>query len=135
MPYLPGRMPPFLQHLDLRGAEGAAPYSGTPGHRSVIHLRLRDSGQAAISPEVLAVLLADAPATPAVAELTQRVPTSSVTWALELRPIESPTPEGWWRIDSESVLVEGGYVNHAARLWAPGGELAAMGTQLVTVFG
>jgi hypothetical protein len=31
-------------------------------------------------------------------------------------------------------MVEGGYVNHSARLWAPGGEIAAFGQQLVAVF-
>lgn len=135
VPYLPGRMPPFLQHLEMRWSEGSVPYSGTPGHRSMIHLRLRDGDAGLITPEVLTVLLADAAATPVIGELTQRVPTSSVTWSLELRPLDGEHGSGWWRIDSESVLVEGGYVNHAAQLWAPGGELAAMGTQLVTVFG
>ena len=135
VPYMEGFMPPFLQHLEMRWSEGSVPFSGTPGHRSVIHLRLRDSDADEIRPEVLTVLLADAPATPVIGELKQRVPSSSVTWALELRALPAGHGAGWWRIDSESVLVEGGYVNHAARLWEPGGELAAMGTQLVTVFG
>jgi acyl-CoA thioesterase len=134
VPYLPGRMPPFLQHLEMRWSEGSVPYSGTPGNRSVIHLRLRDADAGAIVPEVLTVLLADAPATPVIGELPKLVPSSSVTWALELRPPSPAHAVGWWRIDSESVLVEGGYVNHAARLWAPDGDLAAMGTQVVTVF-
>ena len=135
VPYLPGRMPAFLQHLEMRSVEGAALYSGVPGNRSVIHLRLRDADADAIVPEVLTVLLADAPATPVSGELTRPVPLSSVTWALELRPLAGGHGAGWWRIDSESVLVEGGYVNHVARLWAPPGELAAMGAQLVAVFG
>lgn len=135
VPYMAGLMPPFLQHLEMRWSEGSVPYSGTPGHRSSIHLQLRDHDSASIVPEVLTVLLSDAPATPVIGELKSRVPSSSVTWALELRAHTQPYGEGWWRIDSESVLVEGGYVNHAARLWAPGGELAATGTQLVTVFG
>jgi len=133
--FVPGRMPPFLQHLEMRWSEGPAPFSGTPGVRSVIHLRLRDADADAIVPEVLTVLLADAPATPAIGELARPVATSSVTWALELRPLAARQGAGWWRVDSESVLVEGGYVNHAARLWAPSGALAAMGTQVVTVFG
>ncbi len=135
VPYLPGRMPPFLQHLEMRWSEGTVPYSGTPGLHSVIYLRLRDADADAIIPEVLTVLLADAPATPVIGELSRPVPSSSVTWALELRPVVGGHGSGWWRIDSESVFVEGGYVNHAARLWAPLGELAAMGTQVVTVFG
>ncbi|MBK7059368.1 MAG: thioesterase family protein [Rubrivivax sp.] len=134
VPYLPEHMPPFLQHLEMRWSEGALPYSGTPGNRSIIHLRLRDADADAIVPEVLTVLLADAPATPVIGELSQPVPSSSVTWALELRPLAGGHGAGWWRIDSESVLVEGGYVNHAARIWTPAGDLAAMGTQVVTVF-
>ena len=135
VPYLPGRMPPFLQHLEMRWAEGAAPFSGTPGQRSSIHLNLRDHDSASIVPEVLTVLLADAPATPVLGELTRPAPSSSVTWALDLRAHTEPYGEGWWRIDSESLLAEGGYISHAARLWAPSGQLAALGSQLVTVFG
>ena len=134
VPYVPGRMPPFLQHLEMRWSDGTVPYSGTPGHHSSIHLRLRDHDSGAIVPEVLTVLLADAPATPVIGELARPAPSSSVTWALELRAHGSGDTDGWWRIDSESLVVEGGYVNHVAQLWAPSGELAALGTQVVTVF-
>ncbi len=134
VPFQPGRMPPFLQHLEMRWSEGTAPYSGTPSHRSSIHLRLRDHDSGAIVPEVLTVLLADAPATPAIGELARPAPSSSVTWSLELRAHDCTDTEGWWRIDSQSLVVEGGYVNHSAQLWAPSGALAALGTQMVTVF-
>ena len=59
---------------------------------------------------------------------------SSVTWALDLRAHGCVETQGWWRIDSQSLVVEGGYVNHSAQLWAPSGALAALGTQVVTVF-
>lgn len=135
LPFVPGLMPPFLQHVETRHCEGARPFSGTPSVRSMFHMRLRDGDAEAISPEVLAVLLADMPATPALSELSDRAPSSSVTWSLELRPVPARLAAGWWRIDSESLLVEGGTINHAARLWAPDGRLAALGTQVVTVFG
>ena len=133
-PFVPGRMPPFLQHLEMRWSEGSAPFSGSPGDRSSIHLRLRDRDGDAIIPEVLTVLLADAPATPAVSELTGPTPSSIVTWNLDLRPPGRVDAQGWWRIDSQSLVVDGGYVNHWAQLWAPSGALAALGTQVVTVF-
>lgn len=133
--YRAGRMPPFLQHVDTRGAAGELPFRGRPSHRSMAHLRLRDAELDWIEPEVVAVLLADMPATPALSELPAPVPTSSVTWTLDLRPVPRGGTDGWWRIDSESVMVDGGYVNHAAQLWAPDGRLAALGTQVVTVFG
>lgn len=134
VPFEPGRMAPFLQHMERRWAEGSAPFSGSPGDRSSIHLRLRDPDGHAIIPEILTVLLADVPATPAVSELAGPRPTSSVTWNLDLRAHGCVAADGWWRIDSLSMVVEGGYVNHRALLWAPSGALAALGTQVVTVF-
>ena len=134
VPFEPGRMPPFLRHMEMRWSEGSAPFSGNPGDRSSIHLRLRGHDSGAILPEVLTVLLADVPATPAVSELAGPTPSSSVTWNLDLRAHGCMDAEGWWRIDSQSLVVEGGYVNHCAQLWAPSGALAALGTQVVTVF-
>lgn len=135
MPYVEGPMPPFMQHVEMRGAQGARPFSGRPTTHSMLHLRLRDADAQAIHPEVLTVLLGDAPATPALSEPPGPVPTSSVTWSLELRPVSRDLASGWWRIDSESLHVDGGYVNHTAQLWAPDGALAALGSQVVTVFG
>lgn len=134
-PYIAGRMPPFLQHVEMRGCQGALPFSGRASTQSMVHLRLRDADAHAIPPDVLTVLLGDAPATPALSEPSGPVPTSSVTWSMELRPVARDLAGGWWRIDSESLHVDGGYVNHAARLWAPDGSLAAVGSQVVTVFG
>lgn len=134
MPFIPGLMPPFLQHVETRVCDGARPFSGTPSSRSVVHMRLRDADAQAIEPEVLAVLLGDIPATPALSEPTERAVTSSVTWSLELRPVPAPLGAGWWRIDSESLLVAGGTINHVARLWAPDGRLATLGSQVVTAF-
>jgi len=134
-PFMAGVQPPFLQHLAIRAVRAAWPFGGRRVDESVLHLRLRDPGTDGIEPAVVAVLLGDVPPTPAISGLAARVPTSSVTWSLELRPLEGVDAAGWWRIDSESVCVAGGYVNHAARLWAPDGRLAALGTQVVTVFG
>ena len=133
-PHRPGLSPAFLRHFDLRWDHGPQPGSGGSGLHSRIHMRLLDSE--ALSPELVMVLLADTSPTPAAGQLARKAPSSSVTWALELRPLREPAPAaGWWRADNESVAVGGGLVNHAARLWAPSGELAALGTQLVSVFG
>jgi acyl-CoA thioesterase len=134
-PYMDGVQPPFLQHLAVRAARPAWPFAGRRVDESVLHLRLRDAQAGVVAPEVLAVLLGDVPPTPAISGLTAIAPTSSVTWSLELQPLAGVDACGWWRIDSESVCVAGGYVNHAARLWTPEGRLAALGTQVVTVFG
>lgn len=127
-------MPGFLRHFDMHWAEGAKPFSGTPGLSSKIHLRIRGDAALHMPAELQAVVLGDLPATPVVSTLTQRAPSSSVTWALELCPPLSAPGHGFWRIDCESVRVRDGYVNHCARLWTPDGLLAALGTQVVAIF-
>lgn len=130
----PARAPGFLQHFDLRWADGPPPYSGGEGWRSSQFLRLRDAGAAELRTEVQIVLLADLAPTPVIGQLDAYAPNSSVTWALELRPVRAARCDEWWRADNESTMVDGGYVNHAARMWSPSGELAAFGYQVVAVF-
>jgi acyl-CoA thioesterase len=133
-PELPAQAPAFLRHFDLRWAEGAPPFSGSEGWHTSIHMRLKLDEAASVSSEMQTVLLADLSATPAISQLARPAANSSVSWALELRPVGECPAAGWWRADNESLMVDGGYVNQSARLWAPSGELAAFGNQLVAVF-
>ena len=134
-PARPAQAPVFLQHFDMRWADGPPPYSGGQGFSSCIHLRLAGDEAATLSAELLTVLFADLPPTPVVGQLSKPSANSSVTWALELRPVDPGPPQGWWRTDNESLMVDGGYVNHRSLLWAPGGQLAAYGSQVVAIFG
>jgi len=135
-PYLAGRMPQFLQHFDLRWDAGALPWSGAGGDATRVHLRLRGEPAHAVPAELAGVMLADVCPTPIAGHFDRPTPTSSVSWALEMRPLQAPpAAEGWWRADNQVVATAGGYVNHAARLWAPSGELAALAYQVVAVFG
>ena len=112
----------------MRWAEGAPPYSGGDGlHQLHPHAPEPATRPPALSAELQTVLLADLSPTPVVGQLTRPSANSSVTWALELRPVDAGRAEGWWRADNESLMVDGGYVNQSARLWAPGGQLAAYG--------
>jgi len=133
-PARPMGAPVFLQHFDMRWAEGPPPYTGGQGWSTCIHLRLNAAEAAAVSSELQTVLLADLSPTPVIGHLRQPSANSSVSWALELRPVDPGPPAGWWRADNESLMVDGGYVNQSARLWAPGGQLAAYGYQVVAVF-
>lgn len=133
VPFMPGVSPNFLQHIEGRWSEGAVPFTGGDAWHSHIHLRLREGP---IAPELLTVLLADVPPTPVLGRFTQRTPASSVSWELELRPVaQAPDPDAWWRVDTEVIAAAGGYVNQVSRLWTPAGELAALGYQVVAVYG
>lgn len=133
LPFIAGVTPNFTQHLQMGWAEGPIPFSGQPGWNTRIHLRLKDE---ALDPELLTVLLSDAPPTPALGQLKERKPASSVSWSLELRSPPQPIPaDGWWRIDMDTKAAGEGYVNQAATLWTPEGQLASLGYQLVAVYG
>jgi acyl-CoA thioesterase len=133
-PARPAGAPVFLGHFDMRWADGPPPYTGGEGWTTSIHMRLKPSEALAVSSELHTVLLADLSPTPAIGRLRQPAANSSVSWALEVRPVDAGPPGGWWRADNESLMVEGGYVNQSARLWAPAGQLAAYGYQVVAVF-
>jgi len=135
--FLPGVWPEFTRHLDMRWCTGTPPFSGRADTwDGSIHLRLLDADAATLPPELLTVLLADASPTPALSQFDRPVPASSVSWALELCPLVSQeTQDGWWRADTRALAAAGGYVNQQSMLWSPGGSLAALAYQVVTVYG
>lgn len=134
-PFVPGLAPNFVQHLEMRWAEGDLPYTGGSAWHSRIHLRLvQPQG---VDDELMTVMLADAAPTPAIGRVRQPTPASSVSWSLELRPVAvhgDADPAGWWRVDKDTHAAGGGYINEASRLWTPSGELAALGYQVVAVY-
>ena len=133
LPFVRGGGPHFTQHSGARWGEGELPFTGRDSWLSRIHLRLRSEP---VDPELLTVLMADLPPTPVLSRFTRPVPASSVSWELELRPVHAAAPAGaWWRVDTDVVAAAGGYVNQVTKLWTPGRELAAIGYQVVTVYG
>lgn len=137
-PFVAGRRPHFTAHFDMRWSGGAPPFSGAAGTRDAsIHLRLVDADDAkALSPELMTVMMADVSPTPVLSQFDQPTPASSVSWALELRPLpEGEALDGWWRADNLAVAAAGGYVNQQSMLWSPSGTLAGLAYQVVTVYG
>jgi acyl-CoA thioesterase len=132
LPFVPSAMPGFLQHFEIRWADGPPPFSGGDGAAVSIYMRPWVDDRS-VSGELLTVLLADLSAPPVIGQLTRPTPVSSVSWALELRPLAADPGDGWWRADTEALVVDAGYVNQAGRLWAPDGSLAALAYQVVTV--
>jgi acyl-CoA thioesterase len=131
-PYIAEMMPAFTQHLDFRHAEGGMPFTGSSEWHSRTHIRLHESK--GVDAELQAVLLADAGPTPALAQLKGFAPASSVSWALELRPVEVGQADGFWRMDKDALATGEGYVNEKTTLWTPCGQLAALGYQVVAVY-
>jgi hypothetical protein len=131
-PYIPDMMPAFTQHLDIRHAEGGMPFTGSGEWHSRTHIRLHEVE--GVDVELQSVIMADAGPTPALAQLKGFAPASSVSWALELRPVEIGDPKGFWRMDKDALATGEGYVNEKTALWTPCGQLAALGYQVVAVY-
>ena len=132
-PFIPGMTPPFTRHIEFRHAEGGVPFSGEDSWHSRTYVRLLD--HAGIDCELQAVMLTDAGPTPALSQLRGYTPASSVSWALELRPVQIGQLDGHWRMDKDALAVGDGFVNEKTTLWTPCGQLAALGYQVVAVYG
>ena len=132
MPVIPGLTPNFTQHLEMHLAEGALPFTGSGNWASRYHLRIADGAE--LDAELTAIILTDAGPTPALSLANGFAPASSVSWALELRPIELQDRAGLWRLDQDTIVYGEGYANDRAHLWTPEGQLAALGYQVVAVY-
>jgi acyl-CoA thioesterase len=132
-PYLEGLTPAFTRHIEARHAEGVTPFTGAADWFSRTFVKLRQT--TGVDTELTAVLLADAGPTPALGALKSPAFASSVSWALELRPVDGDHSEGLWRMDKTALATGEGYVNEKTELWTPDGQLAALGYQVVAVYG
>ena len=132
LPFIPGLTPNFTQHLEFRVAEGGLPFTGAENWHSRTHVRVKQPGD--LDAELQAVLMADAGPTPALQRLNGFAPASSVSWALELRPVVLSETTGFWRMDKDALVTGEGYVNERTTLWTPCGQLAALGYQVVAVY-
>ena len=135
-PYVPGQSVNFLQHFTFGWAAGDPPVSGGSGWFTSIHVRLLRDQADRVDRDVLTVLLADLPPTPALSHFKQFAPASSVSWALELLPQDAPGgADDGWRIDTQAHSAADGYVNHTSTLWSAAGKALAFGHQVVAIYG
>jgi acyl-CoA thioesterase len=129
-----GVAPEFTRFFDYRLGFGAAPYAGADVREIGGWCRFRDEPGPLGEEHVLGLL--DAWPSPAVSRMATPAPAASMTWALELLPIEpEPAADGWWLYHAELEAARDGYAHAAARLWSPAGRLAALSRQAVAIFG
>jgi acyl-CoA thioesterase len=128
-----GLAPSFLQHFDIRWAEGSRPFTGTRLNRSKAYIRHRDP--AALT-ESHVVALIDCIPSVILQMMTTVAPSSSMDWTLQfLRHDYTHSPDAWWRIDSEVNAAADGYSSESGIIYDPSGAPAAFTRQLVAVFG
>jgi len=129
----PGMTPSFLQHFDVRWAEGTRPFAGTTSNRVKAYIRHKERAPLT---ESHVVALIDCIPSVVLQMMTKVAPSSSMDWTLQfLRHDYTHAPEAWWRIDSEVNAAGDGYSSESGVIYDPNGMPAAFTRQLVAVFG
>lgn len=136
LPYIPGVVPAFTQHLEMRWGLGGLPFSGNPSREMGGWVRQRgeSTGEAMNEAHLLALVDAWPPAP--LPHLKSFAPASSLTWTIEfVQPLPLLDSHDWCQYRALIEHARDGYGHCAAALWTPAGELIALSRQTVTVFG
>jgi acyl-CoA thioesterase len=129
----PAGAPAFLQHFDLRWAEGALPFTGSSLSTSKIYVRHLDSSKLT---ESHVIALVDCIPSVIVQIMSSVAPSSSLTWTTQfLKHDYDFAPDAWWRIDAQIDAAADGYSCESCVLLDPNGRAAAVSRQIVAFFG
>lgn len=129
MPRPPGRIPEFVQHVEMRWATGDYPFMASAESALTGYCRfLLPAG----GPEGLIALLDVWPAPP-LAMLSAPAPASTVSWSAHLVRVPE-TLSGWCYYRYETIVGHGGYHTCAGQLYDASGVLLAYSEQLVAVY-
>lgn len=132
-PFTEGLMPTFLQHFEMRFAEGDFPLSGAKHPHSKAYIRHLDPHALT---EAHLVALGDVAPPTALMSLTKFAPASSMNWQLEL--IQQPdalTDNQWFRYDLDALASDSGYSWQNTNYWDEKGRLVMITRQCFAVFG
>lgn len=134
LPYIKGMTPEFTQHIEMRWAFGAFPFSGKGGREMGGWMQFREPPEVMTDAHIVALVDAWPPAL--LPHLSERVPASSLSWALDIMHPRPAIAPGDWLLYRASIDQAGsGYGHTQAGIWTQQGELVALSRQTVTVFG
>ncbi|MGY0218252.1 acyl-CoA thioesterase [Endozoicomonadaceae bacterium StTr2] len=132
LPFIPGVTPNFTGNFSMRWAKGSLPYSGKCEAQSGIWTRFNDGGPASV---LHLIAIADIPPTPVITFVNKPVPTSSLTWMLDIIVDDlKAESNGWWYVETTVDHAAEGYAHQGYSIYEPGGSLVASGRQVATVF-
>ncbi len=137
LPFIPNVIPNFAQHVDMRWAFGALPYSGQGTHEMGGWWRWKDCVSEEIEPELFEahrVALTDA-WPPAILPLINKLaPASSMTWTMQFAQPAPAFDNAWHLYRATIAQAAHGYGLTHAEIWDAQGQLIAVSSQLVAVF-
>jgi len=134
LPYIPGVVPEFIRHVEMRWAFGDFPFSGKGTREMGGWMQLREMPETLTNAHVIALIDAWPPAI--LPCLNKPAPASSLSWTLEMIYPRPDLEPGDWLLYRASIdQADSGYGHVQAGIWTAGGELVAVSRQAVTVFG
>ena len=88
-----------------------------------------------VDPEIEVLAVADLLPPPALFNLPEFVPLSSMSWQIDLMGPAFRSADGRWRLKNEAEMHDHGLSTQRMSMWDGAGRLVASGRQLVTLFG
>lgn len=136
LPFIPGVVPNFTQHYEMRWAVGDMPMSGSKTAKMGAWVRYRSEE---LFTEAHLVAMMDVLPPAVLPMFTEMKPISSLTWHLEilsdLNAEDARDAEGFWYFDVEATATANGYSQQEATLYTPTGRAIAYSQQTIAVFG
>ena len=134
MPFIPKLTPDFSQYFDYRFTEGTMPFMGNEDTKMGGWIRLREEPSDLVGVGEMLALLDAWP--PAVFSMLKKLTSgSSLTWNISFVDA-APKCVGneWWQYLADIKHSSNGYSHIDATMWAPGGQVAMLSRQTVSVF-
>ncbi|KJZ35976.1 acyl-CoA thioesterase II [Pseudomonas fluorescens] len=135
LPFIPGVIPEFMQHLAMRWAVGGMPFTGNDSREMGGWVRLRGDVKEEAVTESHILALVDAWPPSLLPHLKKPAMGSTLTWTIEfVQPLLPLSTLDWCKYRVETDHGADGYGHAAAKLWSADGQLIAMSRQTVTIF-
>jgi acyl-CoA thioesterase len=122
----------FSQHIERRRVAGGERFSGSDDTDNYFWMRHRDSD----ATDVTSLLgLSDMLPPAILPALSERVPSSSMTWMANILNEAPSTKDGWWLVRTCADSASEGYSSQNMMVWNSEGVLVVTGRQIVATFG
>ena len=133
LPFVAGLTPDFLQHFQMRYADGMPPFSGSEVPDFSGYMGFRAPPQAMSTAALIALVDTWPPSV--LPMLKKPAPASSLTWTMELLDDPQSRPaDTLWQYRVKTDQSSDGYGQSQATIWDGEGKAVALSRQTFTVF-
>ncbi|NVK36543.1 MAG: thioesterase family protein [Gammaproteobacteria bacterium] len=132
-PFIPGVIPNFIQHIDIRLNGKNFPFSGSDNQPITGWMKFEAPSDELNDSNILALIDAWPPAV--LPLLKQPAPASSVTWNVEfIHPRSQLEANSALFYECEVAQAQSGLAHTEAKIYSSSGELVALSRQVVAVY-